>query len=450
MNHRLLLLVFALAMALVCPSKAKADVSFSYFYEQLEPYGEWMEVGELGYCWRPTGVDPDWSPYLDGYWVYTDAGWTWVSYEEFGGITYHYGRWTLIENLGWVWKPGYVWGPAWVSWRANRDVVGWAPLPAEPEERLSYDSSVDYELGIGPEYYRFCPVEELGSRNLRTVLYPRRQNVYWYDNTDNITEIGAWGDSVYNYGPDYKALTPRVRIEWLRLERRYEPGILHYRPAGGTLIIFAPRIRRDHWRPRHVKHRWANVRIDRGWGSVRDREERRRMENRIIEKARRDAEKKARKKHEDRDKARWERERREREEQERKERARREQQQRWERERREQEQRRERERREEREKWERERREREERDRRERARREQEQRRERERREHRSERRDDRRDDRRDERKKDERRKGERKKDRGDRKERRDDRRENREEKRKDHREKRKDDRRKEERKRDR
>jgi hypothetical protein len=48
------------------------------------------------------------APYSDGYWAYTDAGWTWVS-SETGGIVYHYGRWA-VEDEGWCWTPDYEWG----------------------------------------------------------------------------------------------------------------------------------------------------------------------------------------------------------------------------------------------------------------------------------------------------------------------------------------------------
>src|SRR5262249_59564660 len=74
-------------------------------------------------------------PYSDGYWAYTDYGWTWVSYEDFGWATYHYGRWANLDDYGWVWFPGedLDWGPAWVSWRTGGDYIGWAPLaPRRP------------------------------------------------------------------------------------------------------------------------------------------------------------------------------------------------------------------------------------------------------------------------------------------------------------------------------
>jgi len=41
---------------------------------------------------------------------------------------YHYGRWGWRAGFGWFWVPGYVWGPAWVSWRWVNGYACWAPL----------------------------------------------------------------------------------------------------------------------------------------------------------------------------------------------------------------------------------------------------------------------------------------------------------------------------------
>ena len=77
----LLLTLSALAFSFA-PRTARADtgVSFDFFYDTLDPYGEWVEVPDYGFCWHPSNVGEDWAPYSDGYWAYTDAGWTWVSY----------------------------------------------------------------------------------------------------------------------------------------------------------------------------------------------------------------------------------------------------------------------------------------------------------------------------------------------------------------------------------
>ncbi|MDP9292428.1 MAG: hypothetical protein M3O82_08710, partial [Verrucomicrobiota bacterium] len=119
-----LTLLGAIAIGAAAPrAAAHSSVSFDFFYNSLDPYGEWIETGDSGYVWHPRDVDDDWAPYTDGYWAYTDAGWTWVSYEDYGNITYHYGRWSRLHDVGWCWTPDYEWAPAWVSWRSSNDYV---------------------------------------------------------------------------------------------------------------------------------------------------------------------------------------------------------------------------------------------------------------------------------------------------------------------------------------
>ena len=56
------------------------------------------------------------------------AGWAWASDESFGWAVYHYGRWGWSPAVGWMWVPGSIWAPAWVSWRYGGGYIGWAPL----------------------------------------------------------------------------------------------------------------------------------------------------------------------------------------------------------------------------------------------------------------------------------------------------------------------------------
>jgi hypothetical protein len=99
------------------------------FYDQLSPYGEWLQIEGGFYAWRPTHVQYGWRPYLYGHWSWTDYGWYWVSSEPFGWAVFHYGRWYDDDYYGWIWIPDRTWGPAWVEWRSNDDYLGWAPLP---------------------------------------------------------------------------------------------------------------------------------------------------------------------------------------------------------------------------------------------------------------------------------------------------------------------------------
>ena len=105
-----------------------AGPSMGDFRSGLRPYGRWIWTADYGWVWRPRHVSYQWRPYWDGRWAWTTAGWTWVSDEPWGWATYHYGRWAIIDGVGWVWLPGRVWAPAWVAWRWGGGYAGWCPL----------------------------------------------------------------------------------------------------------------------------------------------------------------------------------------------------------------------------------------------------------------------------------------------------------------------------------
>jgi hypothetical protein len=113
------------------PAKVQAQgvgVTYQVFYDQLSPYGSWVNYGSYGYVWIPY-TEPGFSPYsTNGYWAWTDYGWTWVSYYQWGWGPFHYGRWDFDPFYGWFWVPGYEWAPAWVCWRHAPGYYGWAPI----------------------------------------------------------------------------------------------------------------------------------------------------------------------------------------------------------------------------------------------------------------------------------------------------------------------------------
>ena len=121
-----LLLVFAP----IKQTKAQfsASISFGVFYDELEPYGQWIDDPQYGYVWVPD-VGPGFRPYYTGgHWVMTRYGSMWVSDYDWGWAPFHYGRWVYSPYYGWSWIPDYDWGPAWVSWRSGGCYYGWAPL----------------------------------------------------------------------------------------------------------------------------------------------------------------------------------------------------------------------------------------------------------------------------------------------------------------------------------
>jgi hypothetical protein len=279
---KLALLLTAFASLMATPSKA-ADVSVSFFYDNLDPYGDWVEVGDYGYCWHPRDVSDDWRPYSDGHWVYTDAGWTWVSDEPYGWAVYHYGRWSRVERVGWVWVPDTEWAPAWVSWRRNDRYVGWAPLPPESRTRIgvSIGGWVDAEFDIGPTFYSFVEVRNLGAPRMRSVILPPRENLTIVNQTTNITNIVYQNNVVINRGPDYDVVSRQVErpIRRMKLERRAEVADLRgaraeqlkARTEGDALVVAAPAIQKAaDAKPKKVAQRVEKTAVDRGWKNAGD------------------------------------------------------------------------------------------------------------------------------------------------------------------------------------
>ena len=84
-----LLLAFIAGMVTLTQraSAQQGSASYRLFYDELSPYGSWVDYQNYGFVWMPN-VDPDFSPYVtSGRWVFTDDGWTWVSDYPWGWAT---------------------------------------------------------------------------------------------------------------------------------------------------------------------------------------------------------------------------------------------------------------------------------------------------------------------------------------------------------------------------
>lgn len=284
-----MMLTLMLALPATRQAEAGVDISIDFFYDNIESDGSWIDVADYGYCWQPriAVTNLQWRPYWDGYWAYTDVGWTWISYEDFGWATYHYGRWIRIRGRGWFWIPGREWGPAWVSWRTGGDYVGWAPLPPRRVDEVVYEASpigghVDVEFDIGPSYYNFIEVRYIGEPVLRERIIEPQLNITYISNTVNVTNITYANSVVYNQGPDYNTLSQYSArpIRRMTLERETNADLSAAarsksltKVQGDKLIVAVPATLQKPpapVAPKSVKEKIVKPAIERGWSDVAD------------------------------------------------------------------------------------------------------------------------------------------------------------------------------------
>jgi hypothetical protein len=215
------------------------------FYEPLAPYGVWTTVEPYGRVWVPR-VTIDWRPYSNGYWTYTDVGWTWVSAEPYGWAVFHYGRWYRDPVLRWVWVPGRHWAPAWVAWRHGGDEVGWAPLPPTAHWRVGLGldvSPVEVEASLGPDEWHFVHERYVDDRDLHRYYEPRERNAVLVHDTTNVTNYTVVNRRIVNNSVDVREVE-RVRgtpVRRTRIVNRRDPGRSEVTANGDVAVYVPPR-----------------------------------------------------------------------------------------------------------------------------------------------------------------------------------------------------------------
>jgi hypothetical protein len=180
------------------------SVSFQVFYDELSPFGDWIDDPHYGYVWVPR-VDQNFQPYRsNGHWVMSTYGNTWVSQYDWGWAPFHYGRWFFSDFYGWAWIPGYEWGPAWVNWRSGRGYYGWLPLGPQ----TYFYTSARY-----PIYSRwvFVPRRRLLSRNVYRYYLPGRNVNVIYNQTTIINNNYVHNNNTYVSGPSRSELQQVTR-----------------------------------------------------------------------------------------------------------------------------------------------------------------------------------------------------------------------------------------------
>ena len=294
MKHSLAMLVLLLfisvsvncatrSVARVPSTRGQVAVDVGIFYDSLAPYGRWFAVDDFGWVWTPYDVAFGWRPYTNGYWVFTDYGWTWVSNFRWGWAPFHYGRWHFHPRHGWIWIPGRVWGPAWVVWRHGPGWLGWGPMPPPRGWRVGMEFDIWNDPGDALGDYAFSFVEErnFAARNLQSHLALHARNVTLMRDTRSITNYERRENRFINRSFDADLIEraagrsiPRQRVIDSDSPNRSE------RVSGNDVMVYRPNVapaRPDRTPPTTMPQRQrptSPAELNR-----REEDERRRLEN---------------------------------------------------------------------------------------------------------------------------------------------------------------------------
>jgi hypothetical protein len=247
-----LALVLFFAGTIIEGHSQDANISFQFFYDELSPYGTWLEHPDYGDVWSPN-VENNFVPYAtNGYWTVTQYGNTWVSNYDWGWGPFHYGRWFNDNYYGWVWIPGSEWAPAWVAWRNGGRYYGWAPL----SPGLHFSLSINLFDGIPNHYWTFVPYQYVWHQSVYNYCAPRNRNIYMIHNTTYVTHHHNHHNEHHRYftGPSHdeirRATNRPVREHYM--EDRVRPGRSF--SDNDRLSMYRPSVsRNDSDRPRQSK-----------------------------------------------------------------------------------------------------------------------------------------------------------------------------------------------------
>jgi hypothetical protein len=202
-NWKRALLVLFLSVGFTSLNKVEANpfsgVSFQVFYDELAPYGDWVQDQNQGYIWLPY-AEQGFHPYgSNGHWAMTPYGNTWVSYYDWGWAPFHYGRW-YFDNYyqSWAWVPGYDWGPAWVNWRTGGGYYGWAPLAP--------GFSINIAVNLPNFYFVFIPRNRIYHHYAHRYFAPYRNRIRIYNQTTIINNTVIYNNNRYVAGPNRREI----------------------------------------------------------------------------------------------------------------------------------------------------------------------------------------------------------------------------------------------------
>ena len=244
--HAVLITFFLTAFS--SAPKAQLSVSFQVFYDQLTPYGNWINYPNYGYVWIPTQVPQGFRPYATGgHWVYTSDGWAWVSDYDWGWAPFHYGNWFYDQYYGWMWLPDYEWAPAWVTWGEYGDNYCWAPIGPHITFGISYRP---------PVYcWTFVPHGYITNVNVSRYYVSHVNNTTVINNITVINNVNTVGGRGYVRGPQPQNVErfTHTSVNPVAIRASSTPG--RGSVQGGQLAIYRPAINRTggSFAPTHVQ-----------------------------------------------------------------------------------------------------------------------------------------------------------------------------------------------------
>lgn len=214
-------------------------VNFQVFYDQLSPYGQWVDNPDFGYVWIPD-TGPDFAPYSSaGHWIMTDYGLTWVSDYNWGWAPFHYGRWDFNNSYGWFWVPDNEWGPAWVTWREASGYYGWEPMQPGISVSVSFGSGYNSQY----DHWMFVRDRDIDRSDIYRYYVSRNDHDMIIRNSTVIdnTYVDSRRNTTYVTGPareDIQRATGR-RISPVAIQENSRPG---QDLRNGQLRIYRPEV----------------------------------------------------------------------------------------------------------------------------------------------------------------------------------------------------------------
>jgi Family of unknown function (DUF6600) len=231
----------------------------NYFYNDLAPYGTWVELGGVGWCWQPRIllINRGWRPYCDGgHWLNSDCGWYWQSDYSWGWAPFHYGRWQLHNRCGWVWVPDSTWAPAWVVWRTSGEHCGWAPVPP----RASFDAGfgwqfngvrvgANFDFRLRPDCFTFVALHDFTRHDLGHQRLPAPDVTRVFNHTTVINNFAANNRTIVNRGIPVDRVSAathtQIRTVAVRDSSTATRAITRTRGMeNGTPVVYRPQLRK--------------------------------------------------------------------------------------------------------------------------------------------------------------------------------------------------------------